>query len=282
VPTGRQGSSVGRRSCRFDEQGNATAVWHHSLGESTALQAAGYDAAGPRLLGLSIPVSGTVGVPVSFAVSPLDAWSPVATTNWSFGDGQSATDEIVSHTYAKPGTFTVGVSSSDTLDNTTNRAASITIAPAAGTTNPAGTQPSPATLTLTDLSQKHRKWREGTTKAPPTRTQKKPSPVGTNFAFTLNETATVTLAFTQTAAGRRVLGKCQPAARHNGENHRCRRTVNRGTLTDTATAGRHRLAFQGRVTSGRLPLGAYTVTLTATNVSGQRSRPHALRFTIVR
>jgi hypothetical protein len=142
----------------LDEQGNATAIWHHSLGESTALQAAGYDVAGPRLLGLSIPVSGTVGVPVSFAVSPLDAWSPIATTNWSFGDGQTAADEIVSHTYAKPGTYTVGVSSSDTLANTTSTTANITIAPAAGTTTPAGTEPPPAlgsytvTLTTTNAS----------------------------------------------------------------------------------------------------------------------------------
>jgi hypothetical protein len=267
----------------LDEQGNATAIWHHSLGESTALQAAGYDVAGPRLLGLSIPVSGTVGVPVSFAVSPLDAWSPIATTNWSFGDGQTATDEIVSHTYTKPGTYTVGVSSSDTLANTTNTTATITIAPAAGTTtNPAGTEPPPTTLTLTDVSQTHRKWREGTRKAALTRTKQKPSPVGTSFAFTVNETAEVTLAFTQTAAGRRVSGKCQPATRHDRKDPRCRRTLTRGTLSYAGTAGRHRLAFQGHVTTRRLPLGDYTVTLTAASASGQRSRPHILRFTIVR
>jgi PKD repeat protein len=221
-------------------------------------------------------------VPVSFAVSPLDAWSPIATTNWSFGDGQTAADEIVSHTYAKPGTYTVGVSSSDTLANTTNTTASITIAPAAGTTDPAGTAPPPTTLTLTDVSQAHRKWREGTRKAAATRTKQKPSPVGTSFAFTVNETATVTLAFTQTASGRRVSGTCQPAARHIRKDHRCRRTVSRGTLTDTATAGRHRVAFQGQINNKRLPLGAYTLRLTATDIVGARSTTETLRFTIVR
>jgi hypothetical protein len=266
----------------LDEQGNATAIWHHSLGESTALQAAGYDVAGPRLLGLSIPVSGTVGVPVSFAVSPLDAWSPIATTNWSFGDGQTATDEIVSHTYAKPGTYTVGVSSSDTLANTNSTTATITIAPAAGTTNPAGTEPPPTTLTLTDVSQTHRKWREGPRKAALTRKKQKPSPVGTGFAFTVNETAEVTLAFTQTAAGRRVSGTCQPATRHDRKDPRCRRTLTRGTLTDTATAGRHRVAFQGQINNKRLPVGAYTLRLTATDTSGRRSTTATLRFTIVR
>lgn len=114
--------------------------------------------------------------------------------------------------------------------------------------------------------------------------REKPSPVGTSFAFTLNETARVILAFTQTAAGRRVLGKCQPAARHNRKHTGCRRTLTRGMLAYTATAGRHRLALQGQVNGKRLPLGACTLrlTATATDASGRRAATETLRFTIVR
>ena len=40
-------------------------------------QAAGYDASPPEMRGLSIPSSGTVGVPVAFSASPFDVW-PIA------------------------------------------------------------------------------------------------------------------------------------------------------------------------------------------------------------
>jgi PKD domain len=71
------------------------------------------DAGGPALDGLAVPARGTVGVRIDFAVTPLDAWSAISATHWSFGDGTTATDESVSHVYAKPGTYTVGTSSSD-------------------------------------------------------------------------------------------------------------------------------------------------------------------------
>jgi hypothetical protein len=261
-----------------DPQGNATAIWSRNF----TVQAAGYDAVGPLLRGLSIPASGTAGIPVSFSISPLDVWSAIGATDWNFGDGQTATGETPTHIYAKPGSYTVGVSSSDALANATSTTAQITIAPAAAITTPTATKPTAATPTLTGVSEAHRRWREAAAKAVLARTSHHEPPVGTSFAFTLNETATVTLAFTQTAAGRSVSGTCQAATRHNSKDPRCQRALTRGTLTDTATAGRHGLAFQGRVTTRRLPFGDYTVTLTAKNAGGQRSRPHTLRFTIVR
>jgi hypothetical protein len=69
------------------------------------------DAGGPALDGLVVPARGTVGVPVDFAVTPLDAWSAIFATHWSFGDGATATDESVSHVYTAPGTDTVATSS---------------------------------------------------------------------------------------------------------------------------------------------------------------------------
>lgn len=260
-----------------DPQGNATAVWSRNF----TIQAAGYDAAGPLLRGLSIPASGTAGKPVSFSVAPLDVWSATAVTAWSFGDGQTGTGETLTHTYAKPGSYTVGVSSSDALANATGTTAQITIAPAPAIATPPATGPTP-TPTLTGVSEAHRRWREGDGNAVLAATSKHKLPLGTSFAFTLNETARVTFVFSQTTFGHRVAGKCQAADQHNRKHVRCRRTLTRGTLTDTAGAGRRKLAFQGQINGRRLPVGAYMLTLTATTDSGQRSRPHALRFTVGR
>ena len=77
------------------------------------MQAAGYDFAGPQLRGLSIQATGTAGRPVSFGVSPLDVFSGVSSTRWSFGDGQSASGTAVSHTYANAGTYHASVTATD-------------------------------------------------------------------------------------------------------------------------------------------------------------------------
>ncbi len=269
------GESASVPDAAFDAQGNATAVWAYANGTNSIVQAAGYDAAAPQLRGVSIPASGTVGVPVSFSVSPLDVWSPVASTNWSFGDGQSATGASVSHSYSSPGSYTVVVSSADALGNAASTAASITIAPAPRVTN--------SFPALTSVSQTHRSWREGNGDATLARHPSHRSPIGTTFAFTLNEHARVGLVFTQTASGRRVSNRCQAPSRRNRRRPRCRRTVARGTLGDSVQEGRHQLAFQGRIGSRRLPLGTYTLTITATDpVTRQRSRPQTLGFTIVR
>jgi hypothetical protein len=148
--------------------------------------------------------------------------------------------------------------------------------PAAPVTKP------PALPTLTAISQTQRSWREGNSNAGLARKSTRRSPVGTSFAFTLDEAGRVSFVFTQSAAGRKVARKCQAPTKHNRKQPRCRRTLTRGTLTYSATTGHHKLAFQGRTANKRLPLGAYTLQLTATNTSGGRSRSHTLRFTIVK
>ena len=257
----------------LDLQGNATAVWQRFNATNYIVQAAGYDAAGPQLHGVSIPVSGTAGLPLSFSISPLDVWSPIASTNWSFGDGQSATGASVTHAYSNPGSYTVTASSADTLANATSTAENITI------TLP---QPTITVPALTNVSQTHRIWREGNGKASLARHPSRRPPVGTTFIFTLNKRARVNLAFTQTTSGRRVSHGCQAPNKSNHGRTRCRRTVTRGTLGYNVQSGRHQLVFQGRIASRRLPLGAYSLTITAIDpATGRLSRPQTLRFTIV-
>jgi hypothetical protein len=121
-----------------DSQGDAVAVWRRYDGANYIVQAAGYDAAGPELRSFSVPPTGVAGQPVAFSVSPFDIWSSLGATSWSFGDGGVALGAAVSHTYASAGTYTVGVTGSDALGNTTSASGAIAIEPA-----PQGAKPAP-------------------------------------------------------------------------------------------------------------------------------------------
>jgi hypothetical protein len=107
--------------------------------------------------------------------------------------------------------------------------------------------------------------------------------VGTTFRFVLNQPSTVTFVFTQQVGGRKVNGKCVAQTKANSRKPGCKRTVTQGTLTFTGRSGLNKVAFQGRISrSKKLPLGAYTVQITALNSAGKRSSPSSLKFTIVR
>ena len=109
---------------------------------------------------------------------------------------------------------------------------------------------------MSKFAQTHARWREGS--ALPTIAAKRKPPVGTLFAFTLNQPATVTLVFKQ----------------HNKV---------KGVLSLPAKAGKDKVKFQGRLSRRRrLAPGSYTVTITATNTDGATSAPKKLSFTIVK
>jgi len=117
----------------MDPQGNAVAAWDRFSSSNYLVEAAGYEAAGPFLNGLSIPSAGIAGQPLAFSVSPLDVWSALGETKWSFGDGAAATGTSVTHTYAAAGTFPVTLTSADALGNASSASATVTIAPATRT-----------------------------------------------------------------------------------------------------------------------------------------------------
>ena len=270
------GENAENPAVAVDPRGNATAVWDRSNGTDTIAQAAGLDA-GP-LIFATIPATGTVNRPVTFTAGPVGVWSPIVSDpQWAFGDGTMSAARSVAHSYASPGPYTVTVSAADGVGNVTTQAGEITIGGSLTNTPPASAP------TLTRISQSHKKWREGSKPATIARKRKpKRPPVGTRFSFAVNEPARVTFAFAQTTAGREVKGKCQAPTMHNRKRPRCERTITRGTLTYTTTSGRHTVAFDGRVAGRKLPDGAYTVRITATNSSRQRSRTASLRFTIAK
>lgn len=150
--------------------------------------------------------------------------------------------------------------------------------------DPAGTTTATTTTitpppSITHLSQSHRRWREGAKRA--RLAGAGTPPIGTTFRFALNESATTRFTFRQLVPGRKVNGKCVAQTAANRRRAACRRAVRRGSLSFSATAGEHRLVFQGRLSGTRkLRPGAYWVTVTAINAVGQRAA-RALAFTIV-
>lgn len=133
---------------------------------------------------------------------------------------------------------------------------------------------------LSEMSQSHRRWRLGSKLATLAAAAK--PPVGTTFRFKLNEAATVRFTFAQLLPGRKVHGKCVAQTPGNRGHKACTRAVPKGTLSFSAGAGLHKLFFQGRLTRTRmLKPGAYTLTITATNSSGQRVTAIVGSFTIV-
>jgi len=277
-----------------DGQGNALAVWELFNGSSGTIEGEGYDGAGPLLDGLVIPATGTVDQPLSFSVSPLDVWSALRATSWSFGDGAAAGGASVTHTYSAPGSYTVTVSSADVLGNLTSASGTVTISyptcPAAEAAATSGTGVCPVSPfreppVLSKLSESAKTWRAGHALARISATRNghsKLPPLGTTFSFTLNEPASVTFTFTRPASGRRVGRTCVAQTKKNEHKRRCTRTVVAGTLTFTARGGTNAVRFEGRLSAHKkLGPGSYTLLALATS-TGRHSVTRTLHFTITK
>jgi hypothetical protein len=135
------------------------------------------------------------------------------------------------------------------------------------------------------LGERSKVWREGGALAriSANSKRKKKPPVGTIFSFSLNVPASVTFAFTQQLAGRKVNGKCVAQTNKNRRKRVCKRTVTRGTLSFTGHAGTNKVSFQGRLSRAKkLAPGTYTFVIIATTATGRRSQPKSLSFTIVK
>jgi hypothetical protein len=133
---------------------------------------------------------------------------------------------------------------------------------------------------VSGASETARRWRENNTL--PHISAKKKLPVGTTFSFALNEPATVTLSFTQQAAGRKIHGKCVRPSAKNRRKPRCTRVIVAGSFTFTGHPGTNKVRFAGRISrTNKLKPGRYTLQITAT-IQGRRSAPRSLTFTIVK
>jgi hypothetical protein len=103
---------------------------------------------------------------------------------------------------------------------------------------------------------------------------------GTVFSFSLDQPATITIAFQARAHGRRSGGRCKPATPALRHKPRCTITITIGTLTRTAHTGPNLVAFTGRIGGTGFGPGHYEAVITAADSAGQ-SPATTLSFTIV-
>jgi hypothetical protein len=257
----------------FDPQGNAVAAWagYYSASGSNIqapVLAAGYDAAGPLLRGLSLPATGATNKAVPFASSPVDVWSPIASTRFSFGDGTalSAATLQAPHKYKRAGTFQASVTSTDTLGNSSTATGAIKIRDR--------TKPK-----ISRLSMTRRRFAIGLhATARRAATQKK----GSAFRYRLSERASVTITIERPKPGRRSGSRCRPSSPRLKHHKRCTRYAKLGTLSrHTSKAGRKTVKFSGRIGKKALKPGRYRATLRAKDPAGNRSAPRRITFRIL-
>jgi hypothetical protein len=255
------GADAAHPAVAIDPSANAVAVWDRA----GSVQAATFSA--PMANAVSIPSAGVVGRPVTFSVSPFDVWSPVSAT-WNFGDGATATGNIVTHTYSTPGPRQVSVTVANLgLASVTDSGTVSVVVPS---------------LTMTAVSESNRSWARAAKLATVSATHK--PPIGTTFRMTLSAAATVKFAFSRAVTGRSVHGHCTRASSANRREHRCTLYRPAGTLTVDGHEGANSVAFYGQLSrTSRLAIGRYKVALTATATSGGATAPQAtLKFTIVK
>jgi hypothetical protein len=84
---------------------------------------AAYDVAGPTVGTFRLAGHAVAGHPATYEATAVDAWSPVATYSWSFGDGATASSAAATHAFAKPGKYTVRFRVTDAVGNSSVRVA---------------------------------------------------------------------------------------------------------------------------------------------------------------
>jgi len=115
-----------------DDEGNVVTAWTYTSPTAPNPQVAqfsAFDAGAPRLSGVAVPGTGTVGQGVGMAAAATDRWTPVS-LKWTFGDGGSASGGAVTHAFGSAGAFTVTVTATDAVGNASKATRSIVVNPA--------------------------------------------------------------------------------------------------------------------------------------------------------
>lgn len=101
--------------------------------------------------------------------------------------------------------------------------------------------------------------------------------------YTLSESATVVVTLSRVLAGRKVGKKCVAPNKKYKTRVACIRSVtNKKRLVINSLAGANKRNFPGKWAGKRLAAGSYTLTLVATDASGNAGAPVVVKFLIVR
>jgi hypothetical protein len=190
------------------------------------------------------------GKAASLSVPASDSISGVSVA-WDFGDGASGSGLSVTHTWAKPGTYTVAVRATDGASNVASVTAQVVVK-----------DKTPPVISHASLSHKSFKARHGT-----------------KVRFKLSELATVKFTVTHKVAGRRSGKHCISTHSHRiPKRLRCKLTKTVTTSTHRSLgAGAHTLSFKHK-----LAPGSYQLVITATDPAGNKGAPRRLKFKIIR
>ncbi|HEX8206272.1 MAG TPA: PKD domain-containing protein, partial [Solirubrobacteraceae bacterium] len=260
----------------MDAAGNALVAWFAGPGPPYTIEGRIYDAAAPQPRELTVPPTGTVGVPVDVSVSPFDQWSPF-TTGWAFGDGGTAEGNAASHVYGAPGEYDVAVTATDAAGNAAVETRRIGIA--APPAPPLPPPPVAVIASVSDLGVSPRTFAAAARGASVAQRRRR---TGTRVTYDLNVAADVRFTVRRRARGRRVGGRCVKPTRRNRSKRRCARFVRvRGSFARASTAGANRFRFTGRLRGRKLRPGRYRLVATprAGTVAGPARRA---AFRIVR
>jgi PKD repeat protein len=112
----------------IDGSDNAVAAWSTSR-EEGLISVADLRASGPVLAKVAIPTRARARASVRFSAEPAPWPAPLAgRPRWTFGDGGSAAGERVTHTYRRPGSYTVSVTQADASGAASSASAKIRVA----------------------------------------------------------------------------------------------------------------------------------------------------------
>jgi len=151
--------------------------------------------------------------------------------------------------------------------------------PPTGSAPPGGSGGSAQTRTpiVTGFSESAGRWRLGSSLQHIGST-----PLGTAFAFRLNEPASVALTFTRVLPGRRAGGRCVALSHRNRGRPKCKRNMIVGSLAVSGHAGSNTVRFRGRLSpTSKLTPGDYTASVTTRDSHGLKTLTRSLNFTIV-
>jgi len=225
-----------------------------------------------------------VSSPIAFTGTATDPDpGDVATPQWGFSDGSTASALSPSHTFSALGPFTATLTATDSSGLTAQAQVTGTID--TGKPPPDKTKPvvknvrfDPATFRASPKAN------TATTAA-----AKKPKrpPVGSKLRFTLSETASAVIVIDAKRQGRITKSGtkklCKAKSASNAKGKACTYYTTRAKLKRAHLgAGAGSIAFTGRIAGKALAPGAYRATFTPTDPAGNVGAPVSAAFTVSR